>query len=229
MFLSIMVMISRMYLGAHSLDQIVFGGMLGFAFLIYYKFFLQEVIYEAVTNILNGRHKQFYFIINTILFFVFLAIPIISYILASNNRPSVDQAYLNNIAIGCSGQNVTSEYLLVKNFKGTSLGFIGIGIFYGLLMLQNKHNQDVLYLTGQWNFTSVKSALLVLLTFLIVSGIPGVLLAILIPILFNVPILTFVCMAIAATWGTFALVYIVSMVQNKYRWIAYKNESENQP
>ena len=73
LFVAIMVMISRMYLGAHSLDQIVFGGLLGLSFLVYYKFFLQELLYETVINILNGKHKKFYAIVNTIIFFVFLS------------------------------------------------------------------------------------------------------------------------------------------------------------
>jgi len=108
LFISIMVMISRMYLGAHSLDQIVFGGLLGLAFLVYYKFFLQELLYETVINILNGKHRKFYAIVTTVIFFVFLSIPIIAYIIESTSRPPVDATYINNIAIGCSGLSVTS-------------------------------------------------------------------------------------------------------------------------
>lgn len=217
-----MVMISRMYLGAHSLDQIVFGGLLGLAFLVYYKFFLQELLYETVINILNGKHKKFYFIVNTIIFFIFMTIPIITYIIASTSRPPVDSLYLTNITYGCNAVNVTSEFLLVKNFKATALGFFGIGTFYGLLALQNKHNEDVLYLTGQWHFTSVKSAFFVLAMFFVISGIPAAFLGIAIPLIFHIPILIFICMCIAGTWAAFAMVYVLSSVQNKYRWIAYK-------
>lgn len=63
--------------------------------------------------------------------------------------------------------------------------------------------------------------------FLVISGLPAALLALVIPILFNIPILIFVCMAIAATWAAFAMIYVLSIVQNKYRWIAYKNDTEN--
>lgn len=43
--ISALVLISRMYLGAHSLDQIIFGCLLGFAFLIIYKFQFQRMLY----------------------------------------------------------------------------------------------------------------------------------------------------------------------------------------
>ena len=39
--LSALVMISRMYLGAHSLNQIIFGGLLGLSVLIIYKYKLR--------------------------------------------------------------------------------------------------------------------------------------------------------------------------------------------
>jgi membrane-associated phospholipid phosphatase len=40
-FVAALVMISRMYLGAHSLDQIVLGGLLGISFLAMYRLRLQ--------------------------------------------------------------------------------------------------------------------------------------------------------------------------------------------
>ena len=219
-----LVMISRMYLGAHSLDQIVLGGLLGLAFLIYYKYFLRELLYQAIQNILNNRHKQFYFIVNTIFFIIFLVLPIIVYEISSQSLPPVNSTYLNNIQIGC-GKTVTSNYLLEKGLKGNILGFIAIGLMYGLLMLTNKHNQDVLYLTGHWNFRENICALYLFLTVLVVIGIPGVILGIVIPLLITSPIVGFISLVLAAIWSSFALVYILSKVQNKYRWIAYESPS----
>lgn len=65
-----------MYLGAHSLDQIIFGSLLGLAFLIIYKYQFQQMMYNAVSNILSHKNKKLYFVINTIVFFMFLALPI---------------------------------------------------------------------------------------------------------------------------------------------------------
>jgi hypothetical protein len=131
-----LVMMSRMYLGAHSLDQIVFGGMLGLSFLIYYKYFLQDLLFKTIINILNDRHKKFYFIINTLFAIIFLTIPIVVYVMSVQNKPPVETLYINNIKAGCN-KVVTSSYLLTKNLMGNILGFIAVGMFYGLLMLEN--------------------------------------------------------------------------------------------
>jgi predicted neutral ceramidase superfamily lipid hydrolase len=106
---SALVLISRMYLGAHSLDQIIFGGLLGFAFLIIYKYQFQKMMYSAVTNILSLKNKKLYLIINTLLFVMFLVLPIVEYLINSSNRP-VDIADLNNINSKCS-KDLTSDSL----------------------------------------------------------------------------------------------------------------------
>ena len=213
-------MMSRMYLGAHSLDQIVFGGMLGLCFLIYYKFFLQELLYKTIINILNNRHRQFYFMANTIIAVIFLTLPIIVYVISLQNRAPVDAILLNNIEIGC-GKVLTSDYLLSKNLMGNVLGFIAVGMFYGLLMLNNEHNQDVLYLTGRWHFREGKFAFYLLFALLVVAGIPGVILALVVPLLISSAVVHFICLALAAIWGSFVLVYLLTKIQNKYRWISY--------
>ena len=35
------VVISRMYLGAHSLDQVIYGSLIGMSYLLIYKYWLQ--------------------------------------------------------------------------------------------------------------------------------------------------------------------------------------------
>ena len=222
LFLSALVMMSRMYLGAHSLDQIVFGGMLGLCFLVYYKFFLQELLYRTIINILNNRHKQFYFMANTVIAIIFLTLPIIVYVISLQNRAPVEAILLSNIEVGC-GKVLTSNYLLSKNLMGNVLGFIAVGMFYGLLMLSNEHNQDVLYLTGRWHFREGKYAFYLFLALLVVAGVPGAILGIVLPLLISSAVVGFICLTLAATWGSFVLVYVLTKIQNKYRWISYES------
>ena len=47
-----MVPISRMYLGVHSLNQILFGLTLGFVSLILFKFVYQKALYELYWEML---------------------------------------------------------------------------------------------------------------------------------------------------------------------------------
>lgn len=39
--IAVLVVISRMYLGAHSFDQVVYGSLIGMSFLVIYRFWLQ--------------------------------------------------------------------------------------------------------------------------------------------------------------------------------------------
>lgn len=94
-------MISRMYLGAHSLDQIVFGGLLGLSFLIIYKYKLRELLYEVIGLILSQRDKIFFAVCNTVGFVIYLTLPIIIYLINYDNRP-VDSNDLTNINAKCS-------------------------------------------------------------------------------------------------------------------------------
>jgi hypothetical protein len=104
---------------------------------------------------------------------------------------------------------------------GNALGFVALGIFIGLLMLDNKNNYDVLYFTGRWKFKSCKYAVFLALTFIIIGGIPGALIGVGIPLIIDDPVGGFVCIAVAATWACFVLVYMLSKIQNKFGWIEY--------
>ena len=105
------------------------------------------------------------------------------------------------------------------------LGFLGVGLFYGLLMLTNSRNQDVLYLTGHWNFREKKCAVFLVVTWMVVAGVPGLVLGVLVPLLIKIAVVEYVCLALAASWSSFSMVYVLSRVQNKYNWIAYESVS----
>ena len=44
---AVLVIISRMYLGAHSLDQVVYGSLIGLSFLVIYRFWFQQFLYDT--------------------------------------------------------------------------------------------------------------------------------------------------------------------------------------
>lgn len=91
------------------------------------------MIYSAVGNILSQRNKSLYLIINTITFLMFLALPIAEYLINLDSR-TVDDTDIANINAKCA-KELTSESLKEKNLKGTALGFVAIGLFYGLILL----------------------------------------------------------------------------------------------
>ncbi len=207
-------MLSRMYLGAHSLDQIIFGGLLGLSFLIIYKYKLRELLYEVIGLILSQRDKIFFAVCNTVAFAIYLILPIAIFLINFDNRP-VDMNDLVNINAKCFKSN-TSESMKTKGLVDTSMGFVAIGFMYGILMLKNKKREDVLFFTGHWSFASTKAILYWILAVVAIVGIPTGILALLIPRLLEVPVLKFISTALGATYGAFAMVYLISIVQNRF-------------
>jgi membrane-associated phospholipid phosphatase len=74
-----LLMISRMYLGDHSLDQIIFGALLGITFLVIYRFKLQYILYNLLATLIKQEHKIFYFVANTIALIIAILVPLINY------------------------------------------------------------------------------------------------------------------------------------------------------
>lgn len=99
-------------------------------------------------------------------------------------------------------------------------------MFYGLLMLKNYDNLDVLYLTGRWHLREPQCGFYMILTLLIVAGIPAALLILVIPMIIHSAVVVYICLALGVGWGSFALVYLLTKIQNKYRWIVYDSPSE---
>lgn len=98
---------------------------------------------------------------------------------------------------------------------------MAVGLFYGLVLLENTHNEDALYLVGKWSYREKKNIAFLIVAIVLIAVIPGGLLALLVPAVSNIAILNFLCVSAGALWASFALVYPLCRIQNKYRWISY--------
>ena len=74
-----LVMVSRMYLGAHSLDQVIFGGLVGLSCLIAYKVFLQKEIYRSIEDCLKRKQEYADFLPVAFNFWIYLTLNILNY------------------------------------------------------------------------------------------------------------------------------------------------------
>lgn len=74
-----MVPISRMYLGVHSANQILFGLVLGQIFLILYKFVYQRYLYYLYWGLLMKHKKWKKLAIAIVIHIISLIIPIVFY------------------------------------------------------------------------------------------------------------------------------------------------------
>lgn len=90
-----------MYLGAHSFDQVVYGSLIGLSFLVIYRFWLQEFLYDTYRDLLNQKDRLITGIITAVLWAIFLIVPIVIYQMNLDQRP-VDANIVDNINKQCS-------------------------------------------------------------------------------------------------------------------------------
>jgi membrane-associated phospholipid phosphatase len=70
---------SRLYLGSHSVNQVLFGLSIGFILLILYKFIYQKILYELYWYFINYKKDIIKISIIIIFHIIIIIIPIIIY------------------------------------------------------------------------------------------------------------------------------------------------------
>lgn len=97
---AVLVPLSRMYLGAHSGNEIMMGLTFGLAMCVLYRFKLQEVLYRLIGLIDNSKYRLRIMVVTAICNVLFFAAPIIIFAINSNLNP-IDNAILENLSNAC--------------------------------------------------------------------------------------------------------------------------------
>lgn len=97
--------ISRMYLGSHSSNQVLFGITIALIQLVLFRFVFQKMLFELCWNFLTKSFKKHKKQIIKLIGLVFInlfsfIIPIVFYAYNSNYRP-VPQRYIDNLNKSC--------------------------------------------------------------------------------------------------------------------------------
>lgn len=129
-FMAALIPQSRMYLGAHSTNQVVMGLLLGLAVQVTYRYMLHAAIYEWIHGmILDKSYDRL-----AKLLFINLCLNILSMLIyerqISNPFPAY---YLNNLKIMCPEiTEITKQRFLIKNFAPAFMINIVFGILAGI-------------------------------------------------------------------------------------------------
>lgn len=92
--------VSRMYLGSHSADHVVYATFNSVAMLVLYHFFLQKKIYQLFKAALKGHHFTSILVVNTIILLLALSVPFTLYEVNIRYR-SYPQIYLDRLNSIC--------------------------------------------------------------------------------------------------------------------------------
>lgn len=152
-----MVPVSRMYLGVHSANQILFGLALGQIFLVLYKYVYQKHLYYLYWGLLMKHHKYKKLIVAIIAHILALIVPIIFYQVNLEQRP-IPEKDIENLNKRCqsdlNGRQIQGHML-------TSCAILSFffGIFYGFLQLIDTPGFRK-YLLGLWVHENFKKKIL---------------------------------------------------------------------
>ena len=126
-----LILTSRIYLGVHSLNQIIFGFLIGTGiFLLFLPVF--KVYSNSATEFLNNQYKYRYFILELILSGVLIFY--LSYFLRTNIEGIIE---LPNWKKMCLEQK-WSKLLIKASFMGGQSIFIILGMYLGLFFSKIK-------------------------------------------------------------------------------------------
>lgn len=123
-----------MILGMHSLNQVLFGLMLGFASMVYYYGCAEVAILKLCLLVTRKFYKKYVVILTTNLMFLSLVLMLLAlYWPKYDNSPYIET--INSFS-GCKGFHGYASFQY-KCFIDMSLLMAGFGIVYGLTFVKN--------------------------------------------------------------------------------------------
>lgn len=141
------VPVSRLYLGAHSTNQVLLGMLIELAFLVIYRYKMQEVLYNLLNKLIRRKHaSQIVYIL--LVYLLVLIVPYVAYQIRARNPTG--QPFIGNMLIGCpKSKTRTGLQMLTQTFSVA--GFVGIvfGILVGIFLSERENYR---YLYGQWRY-----------------------------------------------------------------------------
>lgn len=143
----VLVPISRMYLGAHSGNQVLMGLTFGLGMCVLYRYVFQRWLYWLFERLLNKHYK-----VCTMLWLIpvnllCIAAPLIVFGIDSNSR-EVPQQYMDMLSSKC---NKTYTSLSVQGGQLVTSAIINI-VFGAMFGIGCSDYTNYLYLYGYWKF-----------------------------------------------------------------------------
>ena len=78
--------LSRLYLGVHSVDQILCGLVMSFAFLVTYRYFFQKQLFRFFNACAFGKKIGLLLFLTIVLNLILFAVPLILYAVQTTSR-----------------------------------------------------------------------------------------------------------------------------------------------
>ena len=166
--LEFLVMFSRMYLGMHSLNQVLFGCMLGVYSMVAYYLFVERLLLRCILFIFRNQKSVLTFIILSCAGIVTMSISVlISIVLHYSNTSYIN--VINSIK-GCDGYHIFKSFQF-KCMEDSAIVMVSIGIVCAFNLM---HQPGYLVQKLQYSRLSSKYMLKFIVTLLIPLSIVAI-------------------------------------------------------
>lgn len=145
--MAVLIPQSRMYLGAHSSNQVILGLVLGLCMQVLYRYSLQRKIYDLINSLVVRKSLE------TLLLLIAanISLNIIAlWVYERQIKYPFPLQYLNFMEISCPEVgSVTRTQFLIHNFSSSSMINIVFGMLFGVFC---SRGESYRYLYGQWHY-----------------------------------------------------------------------------
>jgi hypothetical protein len=219
-----LVPISRMYLGVHSANQILFGLVLGMIFLVLYKFVYQKLLFVLYWNMLITHHRLRK-LLKTFFFHVLsLVLPIVFYLVNEKSRP-VPPNDLQNLNDHC-GTVLAGNDLQARMLTSCAIASFCFGIFYGFVLLMDTPNFRK-YLLGLWWFENQQKMMMKIAVYLLCAVVPAYLVSLLSKVV-EKPIAQYMIFSLSSLQFGLGLSYFTPLMANRFNLMVYASSFSNE-
>lgn len=144
--ISFLIGFARLYVGVHSIDQIIYGWQLGIWLAYYFNFCLRDFIIHHITYLVVRSHQnklntKKYVVWSSVVFIVVFSVQWIDYLIVEDTFV-VPQEWIDNLALQCGSrdQNNTLQY---KSLVYAGLCALAYGAYLGVLV--HKHYYGIMW------------------------------------------------------------------------------------
>lgn len=145
--LAFIVPLSRMYLGAHSANQVLQGVVNSFALLVVYRFGLHDFLRDWVNCFLKLTNKYKHYLRNTIIVHIIMTIiPLFCYFY--NHLYRLPENQVRNIVEKCGHTGDVADRIDEKLLMMASAAQMGFGLLYGI----SRMGPNFRFYFGLWKY-----------------------------------------------------------------------------
>ena len=141
-FYSVLEGFSRLFVGAHSMDQIIFGWLLGAWLALTYFTMIREYIHGHIQDLTTGQtasRNSVYYLISSAIFATFTLIVTLTFVINMNKSIKFPGGYEDDMVLTDKERDCSEKYDFWSSWAESAYMSSGLGGYFGILHQHKKY------------------------------------------------------------------------------------------